>query len=403
MVFVVAVVVVGNANQASAGCTSDLSYSNTMEEIYISNTPSINHYTVTIKDITPNRDVLYNGQNYTLKVFVKKAVVITGNLTEVSATAQDGVVIFNVDENTYPKLFKVAKNGNTFRAEFNYGRTGLNGITGCMAGTYSISTAKVKEVFISQNRDTDGDGFADAVCYGGSLGGCLNNSKVVVQSKIIDANNNPITNKNVTYEYHIGRIPFLQTDTTDGDGLSSIEIEKLVSGDYTIKIIVDNFAIYQSKFVINNNCASSNPYQCVQKPTNLILESGSIVEEKKFKICNQIDAEKFQDLKDKCRECVGGDDGRAGVWTAIGCVKKDPVEIVQNLIKIGLGMGGGVALLMILASGFVFSTSQGDPKKTGDAKEMLVAAITGLLFIIFSVTILEFIGYSVFRIPGFGG
>ena len=72
-------------------------------------------------------------------------------------------------------------------------------------------------------------------------------------------------------------------------------------------------------------------------------------------------------------------------------------------MRLGLTMGGGVALLMILGSGFILSTSAGDPKRTGEAKEMLVAAITGLIFVIFSVAILQFIGFSVLQIPGFGG
>ena len=100
---------------------------------------------------------------------------------------------------------------------------------------------------------------------------------------------------------------------------------------------------------------------------------------------------------------MGGDTGTEGIWTAIGCIKRDPTEIVQNLLRVGLGMGGGVALLMILAAGFLFSISQGDPKRTGQAKELVTAAVSGLLFIIFSVVILQFIGYTVLQIPGFGG
>ncbi len=65
-------------------------------------------------------------------------------------------------------------------------------------------------------------------------------------------------------------------------------------------------------------------------------------------------------------------------------------------------MSGGVALLTFLAAGFIFSTSQGDPKAYGKAKEMMTAAIVGILFVIFSITILQFIGYEILKIPGFG-
>ena len=76
---------------------------------------------------------------------------------------------------------------------------------------------------------------------------------------------------------------------------------------------------------------------------------------------------------------------------------------MSALIQIGLSAAGGIALLVILAAGFMLTTSQGEPKRAGEAKEMITAAVIGILFIIFSVTILQFIGYNVLKIPGFGG
>lgn len=125
-----------------------------------------------------------------------------------------------------------------------------------------------------------------------------------------------------------------------------------------------------------------------------------------FSLCQQI-PENQTEAREACYECTGGgegdDEGNEGVWTAVGCIKRDPVSILQRIISVGLGISGGVALITFLAAGFIFSTSQGDPKATGQAKEMMTASIIGILFIIFSVTILQFIGYSIFKIPGFGG
>lgn len=118
------------------------------------------------------------------------------------------------------------------------------------------------------------------------------------------------------------------------------------------------------------------------------------------------------DAQEACISCAtggggvenpGDDESRQGVWTAFGCIKRDPQNIIATLIEIGMMSGGGIALLMILGAGFIISTSQGDPKKVSDAKELITAAVTGLLFIIFSVMMLQFIGFSVFKIPGFGG
>lgn len=118
-----------------------------------------------------------------------------------------------------------------------------------------------------------------------------------------------------------------------------------------------------------------------------------------FAICQQIENDT---LRAKCQTCAGGQYGRDGVWTAIGCIKRDPNSIIKSLMQIGLGMGGGVALLSTLAGGFILSTSQGNPQKADQAKEIITNSIIGLLFIIFSVVILQFIGVTIFNIPGFG-
>jgi len=117
----------------------------------------------------------------------------------------------------------------------------------------------------------------------------------------------------------------------------------------------------------------------------------------KFNFCLQIND---VDKRDKCFECFN--QSPSGVWTAVGCIPTDPVDIIQTLLKIGLMLGGGVSLLIILAGSFMLSTSEGDPKKTSEAKEMITAAIIGLIFIIFSVSILQLIGVQILHIPGFG-
>ncbi len=123
---------------------------------------------------------------------------------------------------------------------------------------------------------------------------------------------------------------------------------------------------------------------------------------KDFNICSQIPTSN-EVAKSACETCSVPDNfGVRGVWTAIGCIKTDSRSIVKEFLTIGLSMAGGIALLMILAAGFLFSSSQGDPKKTGQARELITSALIGLLFIVFSITILQFIGVSILKIPGFG-
>lgn len=179
-------------------------------------------------------------------------------------------------------------------------------------------------------------------------------------------------------------------------GNYQVTVESVYGGDNYCEIF---FTINETS-CSENSCIDEETYQTVNESTH----------SDPFVLCNQLPA--GSEAQIECIECANGgsggsenpgDAGRQGIWTAVGCINRDPTQIAQQLITVGLSIGGGVALLMILGAGFIFSTSQGDPKRTGDAKELMTAAITGLLFILFSVTILQFIGYSVLRIPGFGG
>lgn len=73
---------------------------------------------------------------------------------------------------------------------------------------------------------------------------------------------------------------------------------------------------------------------------------------------------------------------------------------INNLLQIGVGLGGGIAFLLILVSGFQTITSGANPEKLHEAKELMTAAISGLLLIIFSVFILRLIGVDILQIPG---
>lgn len=86
--------------------------------------------------------------------------------------------------------------------------------------------------------------------------------------------------------------------------------------------------------------------------------------------------------------------------TALGDINTDPIEFVKQLFAILLSLSGGIALLLIIVSGYHFLVSQGNPEKIQGARETLTSAIVGLLFIIFSMVILEVIGVDILAIPG---
>jgi len=125
-------------------------------------------------------------------------------------------------------------------------------------------------------------------------------------------------------------------------------------------------------------------------------EDLSISASSSYELCAQIQTGTPQ--YDACFSCFKSQ----GVWTAVGCIPSEPENVIRVVITIGLALGGGVVLIMILVGSFMLSVSQGDPNKTKEAKEIISSAIIGLLFVIFSVTLLQFIGVSVLQIPGFG-
>jgi hypothetical protein len=75
---------------------------------------------------------------------------------------------------------------------------------------------------------------------------------------------------------------------------------------------------------------------------------------------------------------------------------------VSYLLSWGMGIAGGIAFIMIVYSGYLIISSGGNPQKLQAGKELLTAAISGLLLLVFGAFILEFIGVDVLNIPDFG-
>jgi len=88
--------------------------------------------------------------------------------------------------------------------------------------------------------------------------------------------------------------------------------------------------------------------------------------------------------------------------TAIGNVGVKPELFVGKVFQFVLAIAGFGAIILIIYSGYLFMTSQGDKERIAGARETITSAIVGLLFIILSFIILEIIGFDILRIPGFG-
>ncbi len=87
------------------------------------------------------------------------------------------------------------------------------------------------------------------------------------------------------------------------------------------------------------------------------------------------------------------------VKTALGCIDGNPRELVNDLLRIALGIAGGVSFLLIIFGGFKLAFSRGDPQALQDGREVITSAIVGLLIIIFSVFLLRLIGIDILGLP----
>lgn len=101
-----------------------------------------------------------------------------------------------------------------------------------------------------------------------------------------------------------------------------------------------------------------------------------------------------------------GNCGDNEIDTAIGCISTSvDTTSGQNtffgsVIKVAVGLGGGLALLLMLYGVFIVTTSAGIPDKLKEGQEVITSAVSGLIFIILSVFLLNLIGINILGIPG---
>src|SRR3989344_4577315 len=91
-----------------------------------------------------------------------------------------------------------------------------------------------------------------------------------------------------------------------------------------------------------------------------------------------------------------------GIDTAIGCIPvEDTNQFMGWILGWAVGVGGGIAFLLIVYASFMIMTSQGDPTRLKAGQELLTSAISGLIMLIFSIFILKFIGIDILGLKQF--
>ena len=70
---------------------------------------------------------------------------------------------------------------------------------------------------------------------------------------------------------------------------------------------------------------------------------------------------------------------------------RGPVEIIGGIIKIGLNIVGLIFLILMIYGGFLWMTARGDEQKVTKSKELLEAAIIGLVIVFAAYGITYFV------------
>jgi len=87
--------------------------------------------------------------------------------------------------------------------------------------------------------------------------------------------------------------------------------------------------------------------------------------------------------------------------TALGCIPIVNTNSFINWFFSNLvGIAGGIALLLMIFGAFQIITSGGNPDKVKQGQSFVISAISGLLFMIFSLFLLRFIGVGLLGLPG---
>jgi len=77
--------------------------------------------------------------------------------------------------------------------------------------------------------------------------------------------------------------------------------------------------------------------------------------------------------------------------TATGLSTRDVREVIARIINVAMGLLGIVAVVIILAGGFMWMTAAGNEDKVEKAKQLIFSGIIGLAIILTSFAIARFV------------
>jgi hypothetical protein len=89
------------------------------------------------------------------------------------------------------------------------------------------------------------------------------------------------------------------------------------------------------------------------------------------------------------------------VNTSLGIFSTEPGPFIVRVFGVLLAVSGSIAVILFMRAGYKIMSARGNPEGIKDGREQLVAAILGLMFLIFSFVLLQVIAADLLKIPGF--
>lgn len=87
--------------------------------------------------------------------------------------------------------------------------------------------------------------------------------------------------------------------------------------------------------------------------------------------------------------------------SSTGLGQQDLRTTIANIIKVALGLVGIIALVIVIAGGFIWMTSFGSEEKVEKAKEMILMGIVGLAIVLTAYAITTFVINQLTAATGF--
>lgn len=106
----------------------------------------------------------------------------------------------------------------------------------------------------------------------------------------------------------------------------------------------------------------------------------------------------YTDNSAECTACLGDGGEGGGVWTALGCIHYGQDTFTLELVKIIIGIASAISLVMMLIGAVLYMTGGGNTEQLKRGRELFTGALVGLLFLIFSVVILQIITRDIIQI-----